>query len=188
MFIDSSIAIVDVDDFCDEWNCAEELMRLKMIFPDFKVTLFTIPKKTTVGMIRAIRDAFDWIEFAVHGILHEPNDEMLRIGSKDLASFLKSIDYSVYVKGFKPPGWYLTDGVIEACNEAGLWIALHTDQRENGPLCRHGYYVCGERFGFWHGHSHDVCGNWVAKKIDEIADRWPRDQKFMFVSEAARCG
>ena len=37
---------------------------------------------------------------------------------------------------------------------------------------------------YWHGHTHDVCGNWIRKHLPDLLRRWPADQAFAKVSES----
>lgn len=187
----------DVDDFCDVWNCLPALDRLKEVYKDFRCTLFTIPAKTSKAMIlEALKR--DWIELAWHGITHEPNEE-LKSPNRDSWLFKKMIEADLlwakeyFVKGFRPPGWYITAEHVRVLNELGMWVALHRrDERTLGPLCEHGFYVNDDRLNC-HLHTsgegqkaHSVCGNGIDECLPELLTRWPQDQKFAFVSESVR--
>lgn len=180
-FLKQSV-VFDVDDFCDEWNCLPELSLLKSHYPNFKCTLFTIPTKTSAKLLSQV-EGCDWIEIAAHGIKHEPLDEMLKVDYYKLTKFLEKLP-PIYTRGFRPPGWYLTSAVVTACNRAGYWLAMHARDRATGVQCQHGYYCCGERLPYWHGHTHDVCGNWLKKLLPSLLQQWPKNQHFSFVSEA----
>jgi hypothetical protein len=184
----------DVDDFCDRWNCLPALDRLKEQYPNFRCTLFTIPSKTSADLELEARSR-SWIEIAIHGVTHEPNEELKavtpQIMYRRLEMMFDSKAKHYYIKGFRPPGWYITAGHISALNSLGMWVALHKrDERKLGPLCKHGFYCCGDR-PYWHGHTsgegnkaHSVCGNGIDECLPELLKRWPRDQSFSFVSES----
>lgn len=194
-FLDQPVTF-DVDDFCDRWNCLPELDALKERYPNFKCTLFTIPTETSVVLYEEVIKR-KWIELAVHGAFHEPNEELKFLKPDGLKEYLKDIKKSwnalnpSTVWGFRPPGWYITPEHIQVLNELGMWVAIHQrDERKLGPLCKHGYYVCGQR-PYWHGHTsgegqkaHSVCGNGIRECLSELLKKWPRDQCFSFVSES----
>jgi hypothetical protein len=181
--------VVDFDDFCDKHWCVNSLRRLKDRYPNFKVTLFTIPNKVSMKFLRVIR-GWGWIELAVHGFNHNPNDEMMNLSKDQIIDKLRRIDFNIYEKGFKAPGWYIHEGVVEACNELGLWIALHGDHdRELASKCAYGYYISREEGGSWHGHAHlDDCNNYIVDDLPLLLKKWPERQDFAFVSESLRHG
>jgi hypothetical protein len=98
---------------------------------------------------------------------------------------LEGLDFeNTFTKGFKPPGWYLGEALIDACNEKGLWIACHGKDEVLISKIICGHYICGEKFDYWHGHARDICGNWIVKDLLMLKERWPREQRFGFISEA----
>lgn len=186
----------DVDDFCDRWNCLPDLDLLKQQYPNFKCTLFTIPFKTSQELVEEARKR-DWVELAAHGFHHEPNEELKAMSDVSFSwhfnntNIEDSMDLGKIVRGFRPPGWYITPEHVKVLNDFKMWVALHKrDERRLGPLCEHGYYVCGDR-PYWHGHTsgegqraHSVCGNGIRECLSELLRKWPRDQRFSFVSES----
>lgn len=179
--------VFDLDDFDDAtgYETLVDLDRLKQRYPNFAVTLFTIPEKISPVLLKRAK-AKPWIEIAVHGVRHEPNEELKKLSYDELSTYLRtSIDWSVYTRGFRPPGWFLSDDGIRACNENGMWVALHDrDKTRLGPRCVSGYYACGERLPYWHGHTHDVCGNWLRAHIKSLLKTWTPSQTFSKVSDA----
>lgn len=175
--------VFDVDDFCDEWDCLSDLLQIKEAYPGFRCTLFSIPSKCSKALLTQAK-SYDWIELAVHGINHVPG-ELLHTSANDLKSYFRSLDYDVFTEGFRPPYWEISSDVIDACNDAGLWVALHErDKTRVGPSCLSGYYACGDRLPYSHHHSHDVCGNWVRSDLPTLLTKWPRSQAFSFVSDS----
>jgi hypothetical protein len=181
-FIQRSV-VFDVDDFCDEHNCLPDLLDLKLTYPDFRCTLFTIPRKTSPALL-ALASKYNWIELAVHGLTHEPNEELTQLTPAALLIALREQIPTGYVKGFRPPGWFITAKHIDALNRVGYWVAPHLRDRELGRRCEAGCYIVDERLPAWHGHTHDVCDNWLHKAVPELKLRWPKDQAFSFVSDA----
>ena len=70
--------VVDFDDFYETSGGLNELYKLKDCYPNFKVTMFTIPLKCSDTWWKEM-DKIDWIQHAIHGTSHE-NQEF---GSKD---------------------------------------------------------------------------------------------------------
>jgi hypothetical protein len=178
--------IFDVDDFCDMWECLTDIEILKHTYPNFKATLFTIPFRTSPAMLLRVKK-LGYVELAVHGFLHSPNlMEMLGLEKWQIVELFKKVDFRFYCHGFRPPGWHMNQTVVDACNEAGLWVAMHRNDRKLAAKCIHGYYIAEDKYPCWHGHTHNVCNNWIRKAIPDLVKRWPQDQEFMFVSEAVQ--
>ena len=164
--------------------CLDSLFKLKAHYRKFKATLFVIPMLTSPGLFDELA-LISWLELAMHGFEHEPNKEMEKFHSMEKIEkeMWKALErYQFW--GFKAPGWYITKEAIEACNDLGLWVALHPLDYDKRKFCNHGYYICNSKYPYWHGHTHDVCDNWIDKKVDALLSLWPKDQEFIFVSGA----
>lgn len=176
--------VFDVDDFCDKWNCMPSLFRLKQQYPNFKCSLFTIVDRIDKTLLADLAKSYgNWLEFCVHGFIHEPNDELLYYSYEDLVSKLSAIDYGIYKKVLRPPGWHINETVVQTCNQVGLGVAIHKKDIALMNLIKHGSYIV-ESYNNWHGHTHDVCGNWIDQKLPELLTKWPTDQEFQFVSDS----
>lgn len=175
--------VFDVDDFCNSKNCLEELRTLKEHYPNFNCTLFTVPTKTTIELLKEAHE-LGYVELCPHGFTHEPNEELKSISPERLGQVLKATDNKYYTKGFRPPGWFISVPHIQTLSELGYWVAIHERDIDKRPYCTNGYYVCGERLPYWHGHTHNVCGNWIKQHLLELLIKWPKEQKFSYVSEA----
>lgn len=116
------LAIVESDDFQDKYdrNGLEMLFYWKAKYPKFKITLFTIPNKTSEGMRDLMERNKDWIELAWHGWDHDSNyecwewdyDKTIALGNR--LDKMESVDIEhyggkSYKKIFKAPGWMITD-------------------------------------------------------------------------------
>ena len=114
--------ICESDDFQDKYdrNGLEMLFYWKAKYPKFKITLFTIPNKTSDNMLELIYNRNrDWIELAVHGWDHDSNYEcwswdydkakalMNRTKKRNILS--DGFNEDIYKKIFKAPGWTITD-------------------------------------------------------------------------------
>lgn len=191
MFLNRPV-VFDVDDFCDELGGLETLNhldRLKTIYPNFRCTLFTIPAKCSRSLLdeagRRVNEG--WLELALHGWNHYPTEELKVLTTRGLESLYRSaeiVNNPLYVRGFRPPGWYITKEYIEVLNSLGMWVALHKRDKELCKYIEHGYYMCEERFPYWHGHTHNTCGNWLRESMPTLESRWDRYQTFAKVSES----
>jgi hypothetical protein len=106
------LAIVEADDFQDRYdrNGLNFLFHWKTKFPDFKITLFTIPDRTSPELLKQMQRNNDWIELAVHGWNHESNFECWGWDEIKTNAYLDRIEKTgAYVKLFKAPGWQITD-------------------------------------------------------------------------------
>jgi hypothetical protein len=112
-------AIVEADDFQDRYdrNGLNFLFHWKTKFPKFKITLFTIPDRTSPELLQLIWKHQDWIQLAVHGFNHESNFECYSWSHEKTTALMQRVGKMnipftppVYQKIFKAPGWTITPG------------------------------------------------------------------------------
>jgi hypothetical protein len=173
--------VVDFDDWSYEHDCRMELEKLKEINPKFKVTLFTIPAKTTIDMLDWAAANDYWVEIVQHGWDHHSNWECEKWTYEEaLANLAKAAPYFP-TKGFKAPGWQISTETMQALRDSGYWIAdqpYNDDRRPEGLKV----YKVGE-FDY-HGHTWDCgCNNGINEDWDNIAYRVKIADSFQFVSE-----
>lgn len=180
--------VFDVDDFSDKWPCLHSLFRLKDRYSNFKATVFTIADRVSDKLLLPMLQNSDWIQLGIHGFTHEPNDELIHYSADDLIDLLSQIPKAIYAPIVRPPGWHVNADLIEACNILGLSVALHATNEALAKTARWGHYLCPPKDRpYWHGHTHDVCDNWIDQKLPALLERWPLDEKFCFVTEALIC-
>lgn len=123
-------AIVEADDFQDKYNRngLNFLFYWKTKFPKFKITLFTIPNRTSPEFLKLISRHSDWIELAIHGWDHESNFECYGWDYDKTQAYMHRIykmvgehDEKMYKKIFKAPGWTITPTVYPAAPEDPLF-------------------------------------------------------------------
>lgn len=104
------IAIVESDDTEDHYerNGLNFLFYWKAKYPKFKITLFTIPNKTSREMVDLLRKHSDWIELAVHGFNHSSNFECFDWDYEKTRELMEPLEKRGFVKNFKAPGWTIT--------------------------------------------------------------------------------
>src|SRR5713226_6103585 len=106
------MAIVEADDFEDKYdrNGLEMLFYWKAKYPKFKISLFTIPNKTSQEMIALMANHTDWIELLPHGWDHDSNYECWEWDYDKTKALMERLDFeNDYQKCFKAPGWMITD-------------------------------------------------------------------------------
>ena len=174
--------VFNIDDFCDrDWPIMDHLFALKKRYPNFKVTLFTIPFKISREHLLEAKST-GWIELAVHGFTHIPK-EMLVLNREEIVKGFSTIDFSLFTRGFRAPYWLLNEEVIECCNLFKMWVALHHTKNDGSwkNLCQHGYYYPRdtENLECWYAHTYDI-----KNELAGLLKKWEPDREFAFVSEA----
>ena len=179
--------IFDTDDLWEGHDRLDLLQRLKDANPDFKLTAFAVPTRCSRQYIESLPD---WIEVAVHGCDHgdPPTDggESRDWTAGQMRWLIEQIEAASprWVKGFKAPGWVISDGCYEALNEAGWWCA---DQFYNDTRRPAGLRIHRETEGdHVHTHVQNVCDNGLEETMPYLLDRVRNAESFQFVSEAVQ--
>ena len=174
--------IFDFDDWQQEHDCRRELERLKEINPKFVVTLFAVPSKITLDMSVWYENHNEWVELAVHGWTHEPNTECENWTYEQCKEVItKSFIKHDFVKGFKAPGWQISDGCYKALLEEGFWVADQHYNDDRRPKKLPVYFV-GENS--YHGHTWDCgCNNGIYEDWENIVKKVKEADNFKFISE-----
>lgn len=191
--------IFDSDDFAmqPERDCMRELLHIKEKFPNFKVTLFSIPFYGGYDQgefFKYINDSHDWIQLAMHGWRHDSNFECKNWSYNQARIHMEHLKTkSWYVNGFKAPGWQISRDTYKACFDAGVWVADHKQSvytepgvpnNERRPEGLKVYEIDHP----WMVHTHTW--NCVGNGLPEMIEKWekegyPFDQKtnFHFIDE-----
>lgn len=119
--------VLDLDDFHESNNSLDRLFILKGLVPSLKVNLFTVPGLCSDGFLEAVR-AVDWLDLIPHGYRHETSRECEKWTYSNSREYLEYVMHLGFTKGFKAPGWQISDGMYEALIEFGFWVA---DQNYN---------------------------------------------------------
>lgn len=207
------VAIVEADDFQDKYdrNGLEMLFYWKAKYPKFKITLFTIPNKTSQEMMNLIGKHSDWIELAVHGWDHDSNYECWGWDyqkTRDLIARLYRFGpQNAYVNIFKAPGWMITDktagytadeslsiskepqGVYNALKDAGFIIVDRHYNKEVRPEGANIICVdCNENIVHchtWDMVTGDPAGKNGLRQVEELHGvPWDQETEFKFLSQA----
>lgn len=200
------IAFVESDDTEDHYsrNGLNFLFYWKAKYPKFKITLFTIPNKTSREMVALLSRHSDWIELAVHGFTHSSNFECFdwdREKAKELMFLLPAKGYAPI---FKAPGWTITPdlcgyparedqliskdkrGVYKGLRDLGFIVAdrhYNKERRVQG-----GKYICVDcQPNLVHMHTWNMPQGAEPngyEQVEQAGTPWNHDTEFYFLSEA----
>jgi len=173
----------EISDMCQSHDCRDVLNALHEANPAFKVTLFAIPGEMTHEMLTWSRDNKDWVELAVHGFYHSSNyecEKMTYEQFEEQMEFFYDMIEDYFVKGFKAPGWQISDEVLKWLYDNDWWVAdqAYNDERRPKDLS---VYKIGENS--MHHHCWSCMGNGVYEQFEYIMDRIKDETDFRFVSE-----
>lgn len=211
--------VFDSDDFgcshqispqCMSYDCRDMLFSFKATNPKFKATLFAIPGEMTAELTAWCQLNQDWIELAVHGLFHQTNYECAEMSYDDFDFFMgefKDMFDTCFVKGFKAPGWQISDGIYKWLKGHNYWVADqgYNDKRRpldlsayinnDGKFSAHKIISIGkegkdvikfEKSGTLdaiHTHTWNCVGNGVYELQDEINKKIKDVKEFKFISE-----
>lgn len=179
-----------ISDMCQSHDCRDQLDKFHRANPNFKATLFAIPAEMTLEMLEWCRSNKSWIELAVHGFDHRDNYECSEwpyamaehyLGVKDWdAYYWQRIVGQYFVKGFKAPGWQISDGIYRWLKDNGWWVADQAYNNERRPKDLPVYIISDNSI---HTHCWNCVGNGVYELEDEILNKIKDETDFKFVSE-----
>lgn len=174
-----------ISDQCRSWDCRDKLDELHIANPKFKVTLFAIPDEMTRELLDWCQANSGWVELAVHGIKHTSNYECAEMSYDEFNELMTDFDRSVmiddyFVKGFRAPGWQISQGVYEWLHDNDYWVADQDYNDHRRPKAMKVYKVGNN----WHGHVWDCVGNGIYETFPQLLELVKNTKDFRFVSEA----
>src|SRR5260221_9838272 len=112
-----------ISDMCQSHDCRDVLKQFKEANSKFKATLFAIPGEMTAELTAWCQLNCDWIEIAVHGFFHQTNYECEKLSYQDFDFFMYEFKDILqhFVKGFKAPGWQISDDIYRWLKDNGYW-------------------------------------------------------------------
>ena len=172
--------IFDWDDFSETNHRLDLLHQLRELNPAFRCTVFAIPGCGSPAFWESVPD---WIELAVHGWQHPDAYECAQWDRARMDQLLDEPILEHFVRGFKAPGWQISDGCYEALLERGWWVAdqPYNDSRRPKGLLTH--LVGGP--GHWHGHIQNDCGNGLQETWAQVTNLVRDADSFRLISEEA---
>ena len=177
--------VVDFDDLCDEYDPYEQLCRLKLEFPNFRVTLFAIPGRCSKALIEKYKK-LPWVELGIHGYHHSSYECGIWDYEEAKEKIQEALDMG-FDPVFKCPGWITSRAVVDALGDMGVVAAQHFNHGTTWVGCKAPLYVYNDFMCNWitiHGHTWDVSDNGPSRWPRMFADI-PVSASFHFVSEAA---
>lgn len=192
---------IEYDDFGPINSNFGILENFKEHYPNFKVTMFTVPWEIRFGrnlqesspitlpkfkpFVDAINEC-DWIEIALHGLTHAPLEfaelsyeaamKRLVIGMK----MFENVGIKNFAKVFKAPQWEISTEAEQAAKDMGF-LVLH-DQYYNWNLANDKPNADATEPYIMHGHVQEDCNNGMEETQHRIL-KLPVDTEFMFLSE-----
>jgi hypothetical protein len=134
-----------------------------------------------------------WIELAVHGLFHSSNYECAHMTEEEFHDKISRFGFieEYFVKGFRAPGWQISDGVYQWLLESGWWVADQAYNNDRRPkelrawVNDNGQFTINDRdIKAVHGHVWDCMNNGIYEAFDMYADLVKDTDSFQFVSEA----
>lgn len=203
------LAIVEADDFCDRWdrNGLNMLFYWKSKYPKFKISLFTIPDRTSPEFLKQVKK-LDWIEICVHGYNHESNFECYGWDyDKTKRLMERVINGGNYSQIFKAPGWTIFPGTngYPADEKQAIYdnpYAVYQSLADLGFIVVDRHYnskarvsglktICIDcnpdivHFHTWDMETGDKAGRNGFRQIEEeVGVPWDNNTDFKFISEA----
>lgn len=171
-----------ISDMCQSHDCRDVLDKLHILNPAFKATLFAIPFEMTFEMLNWCAANDSWVELAWHGFYHSSNYECEKMSYEEFDHIMAEFKNlgTHFVKGFKAPGWQISNDIYEWLYDNGWWVAdqAYNDERrpKNLPV-----YKLGE--GSIHTHTWNCVGNGVYELYDQLVEQIKGETDFRFVSE-----
>lgn len=195
---------LDLHDFSVVNNRLDVLLKLKDIFPNLKVSLFTVPidEKRDWGSslirdqyLKDIKMCLDWIQIIPHGLIHNgsemANCDYYTFKDVVIPGITKAFesDGLPFEKGFCAPHWRWTDGVSRALDDAGWWGAIDRDKVIPCPkryyrynfLLNEPYYDSGVETLKLHGHIYGT-KNDIGRCFTNLL-KLPQDAEWHFVTD-----
>lgn len=197
------IACLDLHDFSVVNNRLDLLKKLKEYWPEFKVSLFTVPIDDArdlgpvlirEGYLKEVKECLDWIQIIPHGLMHH-GSEMKYVNYQAFRNITVSeidkaftADGLPYEKGFCAPHWRWSDDVVRALDDMGWWGAV--DRRQPNMACPKRFYryshCLDEEMPFegtakLHGHVYGT-SNDLGLCFDNLM-RLPKDTEWRFVTD-----
>lgn len=196
-----------ISDQCQSHDCRDMLDKFHYANNNFKVTLFAIPSEMTAELGEWCKANSGWVELAVHGFFHRDNWECEKMTYDEMeqkVKFFQPMLDEYFVKGFKAPGWQISQEVMEWLHDRNWWIADqgYNDARRPEKLPAYVNYdgkFAAKTFGQndaagyeiphyqevngIHTHTWNCVGNGVYELEDQLIEQMKDETEFRFVSE-----
>ncbi len=174
----------EISDMCQSHDCRDILIALHEANPVFKATLFCIPYEMTHELQAWCKFNSGWIEMAVHGFTHSSNYECEKMTYQEFDGWMNHSslrrDLRGYTKGFKAPGWQISDDIYRWLKDNNWWVADQSYNDERRPKDLPVYKIDDNSV---HTHTWNCVGNGVYELFPELLEKVKNETEFMFISE-----
>ena len=172
-----------ISDMCQSHDCRDALLQLKSANSNFRVTLFAIPGEMTWELANWCKENAEWVSLAVHGFFHTSNYECEKMNYRTFDILMDTVQEhwpSSFIRGFKAPGWQISDDIYKWLLDNGWWVAdqAYNDERRPKGLP---VYKVGENSV--HGHTWNCVGNGIYETLPQLLEKVKQTDDFRFVSE-----
>ncbi len=172
--------IVSFDDLHENNNQWQLFLDLKKKLPALKVTFFVITGKESDEFLNKIKQ--DWTELVFHS--YEHNGEWLKWSKDEAKEWLLYFQKHGFARGFKAPGWKMTQNIADAINELDFWGCVCNNWefgiKKKWITQKQGLTITSEYIEMY-GHIQDVD---FKNKLDAIYESCRnREVDFKFMSE-----
>jgi hypothetical protein len=201
---------LDLHDFSLIRSRFDLFLMIKDHYPNFKLSLFTIPFDYIYemsGMNRVIKEEVikqvnenkDWLEFIPHGLTHIPREfekadrESTTTYTENVISeMVKSgIPEDRIVKGFGAPMWLWNQDVVDVLDEKGWWGAIDRNQPDMLKTKKTYTYTHSIAEPFWLSNQEtlNLHGHMMLPDKNNLEDcllrlfKLPLDSEWHFASE-----
>lgn len=188
-----------ISDQCQSHDCRDALLGLKKANPEFKVTLFAIPNQMTYELLEWSDQNRSWVELAVHGFTHHSNYECEKMSHHEFDTdmvFFEDMIEGYFVKGFRAPGWQISNDCYEWLENNEWWVADQSYNNQRRPrnlpayVNNNGVFEVRRQYEpvtpvpAWHGHTWNCMGNGIYETY-ELLEKMVSEiiTDFKFVSE-----
>ena len=190
-----------ISDQCQSHDCRREIDKLHYANQNFKASLFAIPGEMTYELCEWCKANSSWIQLAVHGFLHSSNFECDKMTYEEFDQKMNTLQPMIdtyFTKGFKAPGWQISDDIYKWLLDHHWWVA---DQSYNNVrrakiaksmpayVYNQGTFVAWngnqdtDLSGGWHGHTWNCVGNGIEETYSQVEELVKAANNFKFISE-----
>lgn len=183
--------VVEFDDLCDATvGTLDTLKAIKDKEPNFRCTLFTIPRRTSIETLQKAKDLGDWLYLAPHGWRHTRGECLGWSKDEALAKISLAKAMGIDYPCFKAPAWLIDVEIYDACEELGYVVCDHKDFYEPGHPARvyryNDHTNRAKKTTPIHGHLTNCMDNWIEDMAKDGRLSFATGSTFLTPVEAAK--
>lgn len=181
------MVILDLDDAFEGNDRMAMLRQIRSEVPGLRVTLFAIPGRCSPSWVNAMHREADWVDIVPHGWTHHSNRECTNWTQDQCKRALDDAEARGFrTRGFKAPGWQISDGCYVEFVRRGYWVADQPYNNARRPATLRTYLLEEPPDGVVqiHGHVGHLNG-YNANELEYLVSKilQYRDSEFGFVRD-----